>query len=61
MKDTFWLALALVCLIEGIVPLLFPNKWQVYVKRMASLPVATVRSFGFSLCIIALCLFWLNG
>jgi hypothetical protein len=48
--DAFWLALVIVLLLEGLGPLLFPNKWQRYLARLAQEPVASLRQIGAVLC-----------
>ncbi len=44
--DAWWLALVIVLLLEGLGPLLFPNKWQRYLARLAQEPVAKSRQIG---------------
>ncbi len=52
--DWLWTALALVLLIEGIGPLLFPNKWRNYLLQISQLPVSQLRQMGGSLVVIGL-------
>lgn len=60
MTDTIWIALALVLVLEGIGPLLFPNRWQNYIRQLAELPTNQLRQVGGVLVIIgALCIFFL--
>lgn len=51
--DAWWLALVMVLLVEGLGPLLFPNKWQRYLARLAQEPVASLRQIGGVLCLAA--------
>lgn len=48
--DILWASLALVLLIEGVGPLLFPKKWQSYVRRLSVEPIASIRQVGAVLC-----------
>ncbi|WDE04964.1 DUF2065 domain-containing protein [Thalassomonas viridans] len=38
--------LAVVFIIEGLLPALFPNKWRAYIQQLASQPSATIRTIG---------------
>lgn len=44
--DWFWQALAIVLIVEGIGPLLFPNRWQEYLRQIAAESVQSVRQMG---------------
>ena len=58
--DDIWLALALVMVIEGLFPLLFPNAWRQTFQQLLGLRDGQLRFFG--LCSIALgliCVLWL--
>lgn len=46
MIEALWIAVALVMVIEGIGPMLFPNKWQNYLKHIACQPVEQLRTVG---------------
>lgn len=52
--ELFWQALVIVLLLEGIGPLLFPNKWQSYLRRLSAEPVSSLRQVGAVLCAMAL-------
>lgn len=57
-----WLTiLACVLLIEGIGPLLFPNKWQGYLKQIAEMEASQLRTVGGVLFVIAIFLLWVGG
>jgi uncharacterized protein YjeT (DUF2065 family) len=44
--ETLLTAFALVLIIEGIGPMLFPNKWQNYIRQVAEQPTNQLRSMG---------------
>lgn len=44
--DWLWHSLAIVLIVEGVGPLLFPNRWQQYLRRIANEPVQSVRQMG---------------
>ena len=48
--DIFWGSLALVLLLEGIGPLLFPKQWQNYLRRLSAEPLSSIRQIGAVLC-----------
>ncbi len=52
--ELFWASLAFVLLLEGIGPLLFPNQWQAYLRRLSAEPVGSLRQVGGVLCVTAL-------
>ena len=43
MTTTLLTALAIVCLLEGVVPLLFPRRWQAMLQIIALQPPETIR------------------
>lgn len=55
--EAIWLALVIVLLLEGLGPLLFPNKWQRYLARLAQEPAASLRQVGVVLCATAVCIY----
>ncbi len=54
-------ALALVLIIEGLLPLLFPNLWRKMVLTAAQLPVNQLRMTGLGLILIGLVLLLVWG
>ncbi|MGL4616473.1 MAG: DUF2065 domain-containing protein [Shewanella sp.] len=42
----FMLALALVLILEGVGPLLLPNKWRRYLHELSLQPTALLRRIG---------------
>lgn len=57
----FWTVLALLLLIEGAGPLLFPNKWRSFIQQLSAQDTQVLRRIGgvmvVSGCVILL---WLN-
>lgn len=54
-------ALALVLIIEGLLPLLFPNLWRKMVLTAAQLPINQLRMTGLGLMLIGLVLLLVWG
>lgn len=46
MNSTILLALALVLVLEGLGPMLYPRAWKKMISAMAQLPENTLRRFG---------------
>ncbi len=46
MPEAIWIAIALVMILEGIGPMLFPNRWQEYIKQISRQPVDQLRTMG---------------
>ncbi|WP_127020176.1 DUF2065 domain-containing protein [Rheinheimera mangrovi] len=46
MADYWWAVLGLVLIIEGLGPMLFPNKWRSYLQRIAEQPTAQMQQVG---------------
>ena len=57
--DTFWLALALVLVIEGLFPFLSPAGWRRMFLRILQLHDGQLRFFGLCSVIAGLILVWL--
>ena len=57
--DTFWLALALVLVIEGFFPFLSPAGWRRMFLRILQLHDGQLRFFGLCSIIAGLILVWL--
>ncbi len=55
--DVVWQSIALLLLLEGIGPLLFPNKWRSYLRRLSEEPASGLRQVGAVLCGMALLIF----
>ena len=39
-------AIALVLILEGIIPFLFPNRWKDLAEKLATISTATIRTSG---------------
>lgn len=50
--DSWWQALGLVLVIEGLLPLLAPARWRELFRQMLALQDGQLRFFG--LCLVAL-------
>lgn len=46
MNATIWLALALVLVLEGLGPMLYPKTWRKMILSLANLPDTVLRRFG---------------
>jgi len=57
--DVFWLALALVLVIEGLFPFLSPPRWRRMFLQMVQLRDGQIRFFGLCSMLAGLLLFWL--
>lgn len=58
--ERYWLAaIALLCLFEGVMPLLFPRYWQHMLAELSQLPTNRFRQIGGGLVTIGLViLYW---
>ena len=52
MLDTILIALALLLIVEGAGPMLFPNRWQRFMQQLAQQPINQLRSMGGVLVVI---------
>ncbi len=50
--DWIWPALAIVCIIEGLGPLLMPNRWRLYLLEISQQPTNNLRQVGGVLVVI---------
>jgi uncharacterized protein len=57
MSETLWLALALVLIIEGLMPFLFPKQWKETFLKIASLTEGQIRFVGLVAILIGTTLF----
>ena len=57
--DTLWAALALVLVIEGLMPLLTPGGWRRMFQQILQLSDGQIRFFGMCSCVLGLALLWL--
>ena len=57
--DVFWLALALVLVIEGLFPFLSPAKWKRMFLQIVQMQDGQIRFFGLCSVLAGLLLIWL--
>lgn len=57
--DVFWLALALVLVIEGLFPFLSPSRWKRMFVQIAQMRDGQIRFFGLCSVLGGLLLIWL--
>ena len=58
-SDTFWLALALVLVIEGLSPFLSPAGWRRLFVQILQLSDGQLRFFGLCSILLGVLLIWL--
>jgi len=59
--DWLWPALAIVLIVEGIGPLLFPARWRLYLLQISQMQTNQLRQTGGVLVVIGVvCLFYLS-
>ena len=59
MNSTIWLALALVLVLEGLGPLLYPRAWRRMVATMGQLPDNLLRRFGGGLVVAGIVIYYM--
>ena len=60
-SDVFWSALALVLVIEGLLPFLSPGRWRQGFSQLMRLRDGQLRFFGLCSIGLGLLLLWLVG
>ncbi|MBQ1782238.1 MAG: DUF2065 domain-containing protein [Gammaproteobacteria bacterium] len=58
-STTWWLALALLLIAEGVGPLLFPERWRQMMRLLQAQPDQLLRQIGVALVSVGLLLLWL--
>lgn len=58
MGDVFWAALALVLILEGLLPFLSPRGWRQVFTEMVKLRDGQIRFFGLMSLSLGLLLWW---
>ena len=58
MLDTLLLALGLMLILEGLMPMVSPWKWRRLFEQLLQLEDGQIRFFGMTMVIIGLLLFW---
>ncbi|ECS6609146.1 DUF2065 domain-containing protein [Salmonella enterica subsp. enterica serovar Johannesburg] len=59
MNSTIWLALALVLVLEGLGPMLYPSAWKKMVSALAQLPENVLRRFGGGLVVAGVVVYYM--
>ena len=59
MNSTIWLALALVLVLEGLGPMLYPRAWKKMIFAMTQLPENTLRRFGGGLVVAGVVVYYM--
>ena len=58
MLDAFLLALGLMLILEGLMPMVSPWKWRRLFEQLLQLEDGQIRFFGMAMVIAGLSLFW---
>ena len=56
---TLLIAIAIALILEGLLPALFPNKWQAYVAKLAQEPTQNIRTIGIVVMLIGSAILYL--
>ena len=59
MNSTIWLALALVLVLEGLGPMLYPKAWKTMISAMTNLPDNILRRFGGGLVVAGVVVYYM--
>ncbi|WP_330983342.1 MULTISPECIES: DUF2065 domain-containing protein [Enterobacterales] len=59
MNSTIWLALALVLVLEGLGPMLYPQAWRKMVSALSQLPDPLLRRFGGGLVVAGVVIYYM--
>ena len=59
MSSTVWLALALVLLLEGLGPMLYPKAWRRMIGAMSQMPDTVLRRFGGGLVVAGIVIYYM--
>ncbi|QMI36135.1 DUF2065 domain-containing protein [Escherichia fergusonii] len=59
MNSTIWLALALVLVLEGLGPMLYPKVWKKMIAAMTNLPDNILRRFGGGLVVAGVVVYYM--
>ena len=58
MADAWWLALGLVLILEGLMPMAAPMKWRRLFEQLLQLQDGQIRFFGLFMVLAGLILVW---
>ncbi|GAA0479631.1 MULTISPECIES: DUF2065 domain-containing protein [Tatumella] len=59
MNTTIWMALALVLVLEGLGPMLYPGGWRKFIAAMVKLPDNVLRRFGGGLVVAGIVIYYM--
>lgn len=59
MHTTIWLALALVLVLEGLGPMLYPKLWKRMIVALVRLPEPVLRRFGGGLVVAGIVIYYM--
>ncbi len=59
MIDTLLMALGLMLILEGLLPMISPRKWRGLFEQMLQLQEGQIRFFGMLMVILGLLMIWL--
>lgn len=59
MNSTIWIALALVLVLEGLGPMLYPRMWRRMILSMTQLPDTMLRRFGGGLVVAGVVIYYM--
>ncbi len=59
MLDTLLMALGLVLILEGLLPMISPSRWRSLFEQMLQLQEGQIRFFGMLMVVFGLVVFWL--
>ena len=59
MNSTIWLALALVLVLEGLGPMLYPRGWRRMIASLSALPDHLLRRFGGGLVVAGIVVYYM--
>lgn len=59
MNTTIWMAVALVLVLEGLGPMLYPRLWRKMILTMAQLPDHLLRRFGGGLVVAGVVIYYM--
>jgi hypothetical protein len=60
-SETFWSAIALVLVIEGLLPLFSPGRWRRAFSQLLQLRDGQLRFFGLCSIALGMMLLWISG
>ena len=59
--DALWLALGLMLVLEGLMPMLAPARWRQLFAQLLQMQDGQIRFFGVFMVLLGLVLVWLLG